>query len=137
VKLWHLSVGLIVLVAFIVGYALRPNSAPIPVTNLKATATIEPLPTATVASPARTAKTYNLWRSEIRSERTTMTVAQRDIESRVACELLARKEVDSWLRYASRSTRDTVTLRDPQTSEPYSLAWRCADSTRDLSALTR
>jgi hypothetical protein len=137
VKLWHLSVGLIVVVAFIVGYALRPNSAPIPVTNLKATVTSEPLPTATVASPARTAKTYTLWRSEIRSERTTTTVAQRDIESRVACELLARKEVDSWLRYASRSTRDTVTLRDPQTNESYSLAWRCADSTRDLSALTR
>jgi hypothetical protein len=123
--------------AFIVGYALRPSAAPIPVTNLKATVTSEPPPTATVANPARTAKTYNLWRSEIRSERTRTTVAQRDIESRVACELLARKEVDSWLRYASRSTRDTVTLRDPQTSEPYSLAWRCADSTRDLSALTR
>jgi hypothetical protein len=123
--------------AFIVGYTLRPSSAPIPVTNLKATVTSEPPPTATVASPARTAKTYNLWRSEIRSERTTTTVAQRDIDSRVACELLARKEVDSWLRYASRSTRDTVTLRDPQTSEPYSLTWRCADSTRDLSALTR
>jgi hypothetical protein len=129
--------GLILVVAFIVGYALRPGSAPIPVTNLKATVTSEPPPTATVANPARTAKTYNLWRSEIRSERTTTTVAQRDIESRVACELLARKEVDSWLRYASRSTRDTVTLRDPQTSEPYSLAWRCADSTRNLSALTR
>jgi len=137
VKLWHLSVGLIVVMAFIVGYALRPSSAPIPVTNLKATVTGEPPPTATVANPARTAKTYNLWRSEIRSERTTTTVAQRDIESRVACELLARKEVDSWLRYASRSTRDTVTLRDPQTSEPYSLAWRCADSTVDLSALSR
>jgi hypothetical protein len=137
VKLWHLSVGLIVVMAFIVGYALPPTSAPIPVTNLKATVTIEPPPTTTVASPARTAKTYNLWRSEIRSGRTTMTVAQRDIESRVACELLARKEVDSWLRYASRSTRDTVTLRDPQTNEPYSLSWRCADSTRDLSALTR
>ena len=136
-KLWHLSVGLIVLVALIVGYAMRPNSAPIPVTNLKATVQIAPPPTATVASPARAAKTYNLWRSEIRSGRTTMTVAQRDIESRVACELLARKEIDGWLRYASRSTRDTVTLRDPQTNEPYSLAWRCADSTRDLSALTR
>jgi hypothetical protein len=137
VKLWHLSVGLIVLVALIVGYALRPNSAPIPVTNLKATVKIEPPPTSTVASPARAAKTYNLWRSEIRSGRTTMTVAQRDIESRVACELLARKEIDGWLRYASRSTRDTVTLRDPQTNEPYSLAWRCADSTVDLSALSR
>jgi hypothetical protein len=137
VKLWHLSVGLIVLVGLIVGYAVRPNSAPIPVTNLKATVTMGPPPTATVASPARTAKTYNLWRSEIRSGRTTMTVAQRDIENRVACELLARKEIDSWLRYASRSTRDTVTLRDPQTNEPYSLAWRCADSTVDLSALSR
>jgi hypothetical protein len=137
VKLWHLSVGLIVVMAFIVGYALRPHSAPIPVTDLQATVTIEPPPSATVASPARTAKTYHLWRSEIRSGRTTMTVVQRDVESRVACELLARKEVDSWLRHASRSTRDTVTLRDPQTNEPYSLAWRCADSTRDLSALTR
>jgi hypothetical protein len=137
VKLWHLSVGLIVVMASIVGYALRPHSAPIPATDLKATVTIEPPPSATVASPARTAKTYHLWRSEIRSGRTTMTVVQRDVESRVACELLARKEVDSWFRHASRSTRDTVTLRDPQTNEPYSLAWRCADSTRDLSALTR
>lgn len=136
-KLWHLSVGLIVVMASIVGYALRPHSAPIPATDLKATVTIEPPPSATVASPARTAKTYHLWRSEIRSGRTTMTVVQRDVESRVACELLARKEVDSWFRHASRSTRDTVTLRDPQTNEPYSLAWRCADSTRDLSALTR
>ena len=136
-KLWQLSVGLIVVMASIVGYALRPHSAPIPATDLKATVTIEPPPSATVASPARTAKTYHLWRSEIRSGRTTMTVVQRDVESRVACELLARKEVDSWFRHASRSTRDTVTLRDPQTNEPYSLAWRCADSTRDLSALTR
>ena len=136
-KLWHLSVGLVLVTVFIVGYALRPHSAPIPVTDLKAPVTIESPPAATVASPARTAKTYNLWRSEIRSGRTTMTVVQRDIESRVACELLARREVDSWLRDASHSTRDTVTLRDPQTNEPYNLAWRCADSIRDLSALTR
>jgi hypothetical protein len=55
----------------------------------------------------------------------------------MACELLVRKEVDSWLNYASRSTRYTVTLRDPQTNETYSLAWRCADSTVDLTARTR
>ena len=136
-KLWHPSVGLVAVVALIVGYALQPSSAPIPLTNRKATVTIASTPAAIAPRPGRTAKMYNLWRSEIRSGRATTTVVQRDIDSRVACELRARKEVDSWIRHASRSTRDTVTLPDPQTNELYSLTWRCADSTVDLSALIR
>ena len=137
VKLWHLNVGLIVVVAVIVGYAMRRNSAPIPVTNLKATVQLQPPQTAIVASPASAVKTYNLWRSELRSGRTTVTVSQRDIEGRTACELLVKKEIENWLRYGRRATRDTVTLRDPQTNEPYSVSWRCADSKVDLSSLNR
>ena len=136
-KLWHLSVGLIVVTAFVVGYALWPRAAPIPVKDLRATVPTDPRPLAPVDTAAPNAQTYHLWRSEIRNGRATTTVVQRDIDHRVACELLVRKEVGNWLSQSSRSTRNTVTLRDPQTNEMYSLAWYCAESSRDLSALTR